>query len=393
MGFLKKWNPPLGKWDGNGISVFSMPMLYSVLFILFAPGARGRIRPDTDEKCGTWAELGECEKNSEFMQSACATSCSTATTKVTQLQKECAGYAQAGECVRNPAFMLSTCRKECDTWEQQQGIVIDRDWRCVEWSIAGKCKNPTDFIVANCNTSCTINQRCQASNYSGWSIGICDKALRCEAVNKKRNCDALAKKGKCQTDARNMAINCLATCAATDVDAVLSAQRPEHRAKISRFDVAVSYARKHERCWLPGWSGQNHYSAPRDFEWAGVSARPLCHTRPLRPTRPVAVVTPPASSTARPQPHRMEPGSPNPWGRFPWCCRANAANTTNYGTIYYGTAHYGTAHYGTAHYGTTYYGRADAANTVRGTAQKRLGTAWIPSQVLTQRKPVTDRYS
>ena len=48
------------------------------------------------------------------------------------------------------------------------------------------------------------------------------------------------------------------------------------RARISpRYDVAVWYARRHERCWLPGWAGQNTYklmlptqcAAPRRSAW------------------------------------------------------------------------------------------------------------------------------
>ena len=113
------------------------------------------------------------------MKSHCALSCSTTTHKLSQMERECAGYAKQGECVRNPAFMLSTCRRECDAWEKQQGIVIDRDSRCVEMSLLGKCETPDDFMRTKCNTSCTIHQRCGRSTFSGWSVGICDKALRC----------------------------------------------------------------------------------------------------------------------------------------------------------------------------------------------------------------------
>ena len=112
----------------------------------------------------------------------------------------------AGRRVVQPCFFC-VHRKDCDAWEKKQGIFIDRDYRCVEWSLAGKvairspfhtvhpvppnptphrhiepflssprqCDNPTEHIVANCNTSCTIHQRCKTSTYSGWSLGVCDK--------------------------------------------------------------------------------------------------------------------------------------------------------------------------------------------------------------------------
>ena len=62
------------------------------------------------------------------------------------------------------------------------------------------------------------------------------------------------------SDARHMAINCLPSCAATDVDGVLSAQRPEHRVRLSALiDVPVAMARASERCWLNGWAGHNNH--------------------------------------------------------------------------------------------------------------------------------------
>ena len=58
-----------------------------------------------------------------------------------------------------------------------------------------------------------------------------------------------------------MAQDCLQSCAASDVDSVLSAHRPEARAVLSsRIDVSSREARSHERCWLPGWAGQHTYT-------------------------------------------------------------------------------------------------------------------------------------
>jgi len=229
-------------------------------FVSFTAVADSATLRDLHETCASWAEAGECKINPSFMQTECALSCSGVKDRVSQMDKECAGYAKQGECVRNPAFMLQTCRRYCDDWEKEQGIKMDRDASCVQHSILGRCERPDEFMRANCNTSCTIHQRCGRSSFSGWSIGICDKALRCEATDKKSGCSTWAKQGKCSTDPRNMAIQCLSSCAATDVDAVLSAQRPEMRARISPvYDVAVAYARRQERCWLPGWSGHNSY--------------------------------------------------------------------------------------------------------------------------------------
>ena len=138
-------------------------------------------------------------------------------------------------------------------------IKIDRHASCVEWSLLGKCaKDPK--MASTCNTSCTVQQRCAASTFSGWSVGVCDKALRCEARDKRSDCKRRAAAGECRSKPTTMAIDCLQTCSSLDVDAVLSAQRPEMRAKFSRlYDVSRRLSRSQERCWIPGWSGHNHY--------------------------------------------------------------------------------------------------------------------------------------
>jgi prolyl 4-hydroxylase len=60
------------------------------------------------------------------------------------------------------------------------------------------------------------------------------------------------------------------------VDSVLAAQRPEMRAMLSpHYDLPLPFARAHGRCYLPGWSGHNHYklmlptecAAPRTMPW------------------------------------------------------------------------------------------------------------------------------
>ena len=218
------------------------------------------VAADTHEMCQSWAEQGECNANPQYMQANCAAACSKAGQYRSQIQRECAGYAQQGECSRNPAFMLSTCRKECDAWERQHGLKIDRDSNCVQLSILGECGKEPKRMASQCNTSCTVHQRCAKSTFSGWSVGICDKALRCEAKDARSDCVRRAAKGDCARDPTRMAIECLHACAAHDVDSVLAAQRPEMRAILSPlYDLPTSHARAHERCWLNGWAGHNHY--------------------------------------------------------------------------------------------------------------------------------------
>ena len=94
-----------------------------------------------------------------------------------------------------------------------------------------------------------------------------------------------------------MAQNCLVTCSAVDVDGVLSAQRAEFRTILSPLiDLPGDTTRRQERCWLPGWSGQNHYkqmlptqcAAPRTLPW---QRRRVTHAR-LRASTEDQVICP-----------------------------------------------------------------------------------------------------
>lgn len=227
---------------------------------LLAAAAALAVPLDKHDMCVSWAESGECEANPSFMQTECATACASGAKYAGQVRKECEGYAKMGECSRNPAFMLSSCKADCAKWEAEHGLRLDTDASCVTWSLLGECeKNPKD-MWAKCNTSCTVAERCARSSFSGWSVGICDKALRCEALDAWPNCAELAAAGKCRTDATRMVQKCLRTCSAIDVDGVLSAQRPEMRARISEhIDIPPALTRAHSRCWLHGWADHNSH--------------------------------------------------------------------------------------------------------------------------------------
>ena len=181
----------------------------------------------------------------------------------------------SGALLLGPACLTSLC---CP-WQ----IKIDRDSRCVEWSILDKCSADRKRMAQLCNTSCTIHERCARSTFSGWSVGVCDKALRCEVKDKRADCAHRAKLGECTSKPTRMAIDCLSTCAAHDVDGVLSAQRPEMRAKLSKlYDVPVPMSRAQERCWIPGWSGHNQYKLHLPTQCAAARTLPWHRYGPRR---------------------------------------------------------------------------------------------------------------
>ena len=244
--------------------------------LLLTPGSAAAAPVDKIETCQSWSEMGECDANPQFMLQNCPAACANAGKYKSQMQRECEGYAKQGECSRNPAFMLSSCRRQCDAWEKEHGLKIDRESQCVQWSLLGECEKDPVNMGQKCNTSCTVQQRCARSTYTGWSVGICDKALRCEAKDQLTDCAQRAATGACARDPTRMAVECLSTCAELDVDSVLAAQRPEMRAILSpHYDLPTSHARPHERCWLTGWAGHNHYklhlptscAAPRKLPW------------------------------------------------------------------------------------------------------------------------------
>ena len=91
------------------------------------------------ERCRPLAAAGQCAgQQAGVMQANCAAECD-AWRGLSQIQRECAGYAEGGECGRNPAYMLTTCAAECAAWEAAKGLTIDRESRCVEWSLLGRC--------------------------------------------------------------------------------------------------------------------------------------------------------------------------------------------------------------------------------------------------------------
>ena len=267
--------------------------------------------PSAQASCKSKAATGECNGHqASWMRQHCRAECEE-WQGMTQIQRECAGYAEVGECSRNPAYMLHTCGKECKAWEEANGLRIDRDSNCVDWSLLGKCAREPERMSRECNTSCTIQERCQASSFTGWPIGQCDKALRCELKDKDdpADCRARALRGECATRdgagrawdaAMRMAERCHASCAEIDIDGLMSAQRSEFRVRRAplldetpaRTSVSVPApasasppssssatvrvdARRYERCWLPGWKDTGHNklalptrcAAPRRLPW------------------------------------------------------------------------------------------------------------------------------
>ena len=94
---------------------------------------------DLDDACATWAKSGECQANPEYMRDTCARSCGICNGGKGFVQPDpqdaqeegsidssspcddsdvaCGEWAQAGECEKNRDYMRTACRKACGLCE------------------------------------------------------------------------------------------------------------------------------------------------------------------------------------------------------------------------------------------------------------------------------------
>ncbi|XP_071548420.1 uncharacterized protein [Panulirus ornatus] len=72
---------------------------------------------DRHAECQSWAELGECAINPDFMEPHCPSSCNTCPTDpiCEDENDQCVAWSQRGECEINPSYMLQYCLIACTT--------------------------------------------------------------------------------------------------------------------------------------------------------------------------------------------------------------------------------------------------------------------------------------
>merc|ERR1712080_408842 len=51
----------------------------------------------------------------------------------------CAGWAQIGECQKNPDYMLKSCRKSCNQCSTTSSKCVDKNTSCPQWASGGHC--------------------------------------------------------------------------------------------------------------------------------------------------------------------------------------------------------------------------------------------------------------
>jgi len=120
--------------------------------------------PDEEDRCGTWASMGECEHNSGYMMQFCCQSCkkvllrSSETRVLTELERnggleqEVSGSAEEQEKM---AAVLA------EMWEHMESLdfeLVDNckntNKLCVFWAAIGECEANRSWMITGCAPAC-----------------------------------------------------------------------------------------------------------------------------------------------------------------------------------------------------------------------------------------------
>ena len=115
----------------------------------------GQLDPDcvdTDENCGFWASIGECDKNPRWMKPNCRKSCNTCTLfnsdKVCDLSDPFCRASKIDTKVPKGSNPDGLAR------EVKLGQCSDRHDQCPVWTNQGECEHNPGWMIVNCPHSC-----------------------------------------------------------------------------------------------------------------------------------------------------------------------------------------------------------------------------------------------
>jgi len=127
---------------------------------------------DTDERCGGWAEMGECDNNPNYMKIYCPISCDTCpeTYDLNVEEKELldvvAEYgkpqkvegmdaAKTFEVIRKTVtYMQNEVHSSNPTHQLSVAECINRDELCAFWAAIGECEANKAYMKVKCAPSC-----------------------------------------------------------------------------------------------------------------------------------------------------------------------------------------------------------------------------------------------
>lgn len=125
---------------------------------------------------------------------------------------ECSSWAEAGECTRNSPFMLSKCKSEC----------------CAQFFTQGDCAKGPELAQQHCAVECRCSERVR----SGSCADISSMELDCQRfclddkltafTDLRKDCAEWAKNGECVRNSGFMLPNCALSCAKKAADESLA---------------------------------------------------------------------------------------------------------------------------------------------------------------------------
>ena len=69
--------------------------------------------------CATWAKMGECQANPNWMLKNCKVACGECKNKCADYDEHCATWKKQGECKKNPEYMNIYCAESCGKCQKQ----------------------------------------------------------------------------------------------------------------------------------------------------------------------------------------------------------------------------------------------------------------------------------
>ncbi|XP_077982474.1 uncharacterized protein LOC144437416 [Glandiceps talaboti] len=130
---------------------------------------------DKNESCKGWANIGECEKNPDYMLPNCAKSCKPecdTDDECIDSHDSCATWAEQGECEKNKLWMLPNCKRSCTQCDE----CVDSHDSCATWAEQGECEKNKVWMLPNCKRSCN---QCDKNGPDTTNVSKWRDDLRC----------------------------------------------------------------------------------------------------------------------------------------------------------------------------------------------------------------------